>query len=331
MKTTKTILAALAGLICLPAAQSQQGLVGEYFNGQAFNEKKLTRTDAQINFVWDNVAPVPGVDPHQFSIRWRGRLKTPRSGVYLFRAQVDDGIRVRIGGQTVIDAWGLHDSERFSGKIALEAGRFYDLEVDYYNGMFEGEIQLYWQLPGDEPHFGGLFGYNDRLIENQYFFQPVPPPVAQPAPPAPQPAQTAPPPKKTPAARPAAPKPAAAKPAPAPADTAEKYLPKNVLFVQSKSELLPESYPELDRLAGFLLRNPALRLCIEGHTDNLGDPAKNQILSEERAQTVAAYLTGKGVAADRLTARGYGDTRPLVRDNTADGRAKNRRVEFVIQ
>lgn len=77
------------------------------------------------------------------------------------------------------------------------------------------------------------------------------------------------------------------------ADTLEKYIPKNILFVQGKSIMLSESQPELDRLAGFLLRNPALQLSIEGHTDNHGDSAKNMILSEERAQVVSAYLTGQ--------------------------------------
>ena len=92
--------------------------------------------------------------------------------------------------------------------------------------------------------------------------------------------------------------------------------------------MLPESQPELDRLAGFLIRNPALQLDIEGHTDNHGDSAKNMILSEERTQVVSAYLSSKGVADRRINAKGYGDTRPLAK--IATGNAKNRRVEFRV-
>ena len=94
--------------------------------------------------------------------------------------------------------------------------------------------------------------------------------------------------------------------------------------------MLTESEPELDRLAGFLLRNPKYRLAIEGHTDHIGNAAKNQVLSEQRAQTVANYLTQKGVDSQRISYKGYGDTRPLVRE--ADGVANpiNRRVEFFI-
>lgn len=286
----------------------------------------MTRTDAQINFVWNNVAPAPGMDAHVFSVRWTGKIQTPETGTYLFRAHVDDGIRVKVNGQMVINAWGLHDSERVSGQIQLEANRQYDLTVEYFNALFEGEIQLYWQLPSEKPVFGGLLGYNDRIIDKRFFTLPtLPAAVVTP----PKPAQK--PPKKQTAQAPPPPKKVEAKPAPVAKDTLEKYLPQNVLFVKSKSTMLPESEPELDRLAGFLLRNPKYRLSIAGHTDHVGDPGKNLTLSEERAQTVAVYLTKKGVVAQRITAKGYGDTRPLVRDAAGQPNAKNRRVEFEIQ
>ena len=302
--------------------QAQSGLVGEYFDGKNFEKKVMTRTDAQINFVWNNVAPAPGIDAHVFSVRWTGKIQTPETGSYLFRAHVDDGIRVKMNGQMVIDAWGLHDSERISGQIYLEANRQYDLTVEYFNALFEGEIQLYWQLPSEKPVFGGLLGYNDHLIYKRFFTLPtLPADVVTP----PKSTQKSPP-KKT-----AQVKKVEAKPAPVAKDTLEKYLPKNVLFVKSKSTMLPESEPELDRLAGFLLRNPKYRLSIAGHTDHVGDPGKNMILSEERAQTVATYLTQKGIVAQRITAKGYGDTRPLVRDAAGQPNEKNRRVEFEIR
>ena len=322
------LLAALLAATCLsaPALRAQPGLVGEYFDGKNFERKMLTRTDAQINFVWDNVPPAPGIDAHVFSVRWTGKIQTPETGTYVFRAHVDDGIRVKVNGQMVIDAWGLHDSERVMGQIKLEANRQYDLQVEYFNALFEGEIQLYWQLPSEKPVFGGLLGYNDHLIDKRFFTLPTPAaPPMKPPPPAPQP------PKKQAAPTPKPPQKAEAKPAPIAKDTLEKYLPKNVLFVKSKSAMLPESQPELDRLAGFLLRNPKYRLSIEGHTDRVGDSGKNLVLSEQRAQTVAAYLTQKGVVTQRITAKGFGDTRPLVRDAAGQPNPQNRRVEFVIQ
>ena len=318
---TKTLFSLLSiACFSLITLHAQSGLQGEYFDGQNFERKVMTRTDAQINFVWNNVAPAPGIDAQVFSVRWTGKIQTPETGTYLFRAHVDDGIRVKVNGQTVIDAWGLHDSERVSGQVYLEANRQYDLLVEYFNALFEGEIQLYWQLPSEKPVFGGLLGYNDHLIDKRFFTPHATPPKSAPKPP-----------KKQPAQAPSATKKAEAKPTPVAKDTLEKYLPKNVLFVKSKSAMLPESEPELDRLAGFLLRNPKYRLSIAGHTDHVGDPGKNLILSEERAQTVAAYLTKKGVVAQRITAKGYGDTRPLVRSATGQPNEKNRRVEFEIQ
>lgn len=319
-------LLAAAYLSAAPALRAQTGLVGEYFDGKNFEKKMLTRTDAQINFVWNNVPPAPGIDAHVFSVRWTGRIQTPETGNYVFRAHVDDGIRVKVNSKMVIDAWGLHDSERVSGQIHLEANRQYDLQVEYFNALFEGEIQLYWQLPSEKPVFGGLLGYNDHLIDKRFFTLPTPPaPPVTPPKPAPKP------PKKQPTPAPPPPKKAEPQKAPIAKDTLEKYLPKNVLFVKSKSTMLPESEPELDRLAGFLLRNPKYRLSIEGHTDHVGDSGKNLILSEERAQTVATYLTQKGVVNQRITAKGFGDTRPLVRDAAGQPNPKNRRVEFVIQ
>ncbi len=331
----------LLGICFASLTYAQQGLHGEYFDGARFDKKVFSRTDPQINFVWDNVAPAAGMRPDNFSIRWTGRIQAPKTGEYLFRAHVDDGIRVRVGNRLVIDAWYLNDSKPFSGKIWLEAGQMYDLQVEYYNGMFEGEIQLFWQLPGDEPVFGGAFGYNDKLIDSRYYFQPERPAAATPAPsaapapvvskPATRPATqqtTKPKPQPKPQSQVAATTPAPQpKPEPVSTDTIEKYLPKNIHFVKSKPEMLPESTPELDRLAAFLLRHPELRLDIAGHTDKVGDTAKNQELSELRARAVASYLVKKGVAADRIKAVGYGDSRPLVKDGND---VRNRRVEFVI-
>jgi outer membrane protein OmpA-like peptidoglycan-associated protein len=82
--------------------------------------------------------------------------------------------------------------------------------------------------------------------------------------------------------------------------------------------------------AAWLLRNPKLRVAVEGHTDDAGDDATNKALSERRAATVCAFLTARGVPAQRLISRGYGETRPRADNATAEGRAANRRTECVV-
>ncbi|HNQ00543.1 MAG TPA: OmpA family protein, partial [Bacteroidia bacterium] len=76
---------------------------------------------------------------------------------------------------------------------------------------------------------------------------------------------------------------------------------------------------------------PEAKLSVEGHTDNTGNPEKNVTLSQKRCESVKNYLVSKGIDANRLTATGYGDTRPIADNKTADGRAKNRRVELKTQ
>lgn len=102
-----------------------------------------------------------------------------------------------------------------------------------------------------------------------------------------------------------------------------------VNFDVDKTDILTSSTPQIDAVADLLRAQPGLRLSVEGHTDNSGAPAHNKTLSEGRARSVVAALTAKGVAADRLQARGFGNEKPVADNATEDGRAKNRRVELV--
>jgi outer membrane protein OmpA-like peptidoglycan-associated protein len=106
---------------------------------------------------------------------------------------------------------------------------------------------------------------------------------------------------------------------------------ENVHFELSKAVLLPESYPELDKLARLMQTRSTLTIRLEGHTDILGDPEKNRQLSLDRVVAVKKYLTTNGIAARRIQTKGYGDTRPLVTGGTVESRRVNRRVEFVVQ
>ena len=105
----------------------------------------------------------------------------------------------------------------------------------------------------------------------------------------------------------------------------------DVRFDLNKSTVKPESGPLLEQVLALLKQNPALRLSVEGHTDNVGGADANRRLSDDRARAVVAWLVGKGVAAGRLGAKGFGADKPVADNRTEEGRAKNRRVELVKQ
>ena len=102
-------------------------------------------------------------------------------------------------------------------------------------------------------------------------------------------------------------------------------------FDTDKATLRSEAQPVLAEVLKLLQTSPELRLAIQGHTDDQGTPAHNQALSEARAQAVVAALTAAGTAASRLTAAGFGQTKPVADNATEAGRAQNRRVELVRQ
>lgn len=102
-----------------------------------------------------------------------------------------------------------------------------------------------------------------------------------------------------------------------------------VNFATGKADILPDSQPQIDQVLALLKQDGALRLSIEGHTDNTGGAEHNQALSEARAGSVVAALTGAGIGAERLQAKGLGQDAPVAGNDTEEGRAKNRRVELV--
>jgi outer membrane protein OmpA-like peptidoglycan-associated protein len=106
---------------------------------------------------------------------------------------------------------------------------------------------------------------------------------------------------------------------------------ERILFATSKATILPESFPELDRIAQVLINHQELKeITIEGHTDNVDSHEWNMRLSINRARAVRDYLIKKGVEKERLRYMGYGPDRPVASNDTPEGREKNRRVEFSI-
>ena len=104
----------------------------------------------------------------------------------------------------------------------------------------------------------------------------------------------------------------------------------DVLFEFDSAEIKPEFTAELDEVAEVIKANPGLIIEVQGHTDNVGSPAYNKQLSLRRAKAVVNYLVSKGVDPSRLRAVGYGCSRPIASNDTPEGRAKNRRVQFAV-
>jgi outer membrane protein OmpA-like peptidoglycan-associated protein len=105
----------------------------------------------------------------------------------------------------------------------------------------------------------------------------------------------------------------------------------SVLFASAKSDLLPAAQMKLNDVANALIKeDPISKMVVEGHTDSQGAAAYNQDLSQRRAQVVRDYLVTRGIASDRITAQGFGPTRSVADNASAEGRANNRRVEIVV-
>lgn len=144
---------------------------------------------------------------------------------------------------------------------------------------------------------------------NYEFPQPEPAPVAEPiaAPPPPPPAQQLPPP------------------------TRKKIVLRSVYFEFNRSNISPDAAPVLDEAAGLLRDEGDINIVAEGHTDNIGSDAYNERLGDRRSKSVRAYLINRGIQPRRIRTETYGESRPVATNDTAEGRAQNRRVELRVE
>jgi len=147
------------------AGASGQGLKGEYFRGREFKgEPVLTRTDARVAFRWDRGGPTDdlvaqgqlpaarALGGDDFCIRWTGQLLAPATGRYELTVGANDGFRLVIDGKPLIDNWELNPRlQSKSAMIDLQAGKAYDIRLEYFEDIRDAEVRLAWRLPGAKP------------------------------------------------------------------------------------------------------------------------------------------------------------------------------------
>lgn len=134
-----------------PSVKLVNGLFGQYFNASSLSDFAGTRIDANIDFNWDRGAPISGVNTDYFSVRWQGKvLPSHTSGTknYRFYVRADDGVRLWVDNQLLVDQWVNQSGVEHSGTIALEAGRYYDIKVEYYDHKYAALVSLSWQPDG---------------------------------------------------------------------------------------------------------------------------------------------------------------------------------------
>jgi outer membrane protein OmpA-like peptidoglycan-associated protein len=110
-----------------------------------------------------------------------------------------------------------------------------------------------------------------------------------------------------------------------------KIAAENIFFETGKWTLLAKSFPKLNDVVSILKDNPSFKVQIDGHTDYVGTDEYNQTLSDHRAAAVKAFFVSKGIAENRLSSAGYGESRPVADNKTSAGRSKNRRVEMTLR
>jgi PA14 domain/Fibronectin type III domain/Divergent InlB B-repeat domain len=125
------------------------GLLGRYYNNvNAAGSPVLTRTDATVDFDWQDGSPASQVASDYFSVRWTGQVKAPVSGTYTFTVTADDGVRLFINGTQVINAWTVQSATSYTYTTTLTAGTLYNIELHYYENWGLAVCRLRWSYPG---------------------------------------------------------------------------------------------------------------------------------------------------------------------------------------
>jgi outer membrane protein OmpA-like peptidoglycan-associated protein len=226
-----------------------------------------------------------------FAIDYQGTMYVSKAGTYGFRMASDDGSMLYIDGKIVINLDGLHAWAGRAGKVDLAEGE-HSFRLSYMQGPRASlGLQLWVTPPGEKEKIFNLQDFSKAVLTSR-------------------------------------------KQLAATEDAKEirVNVGAEVLFDTGKSMLKPAATDALQKLTMLLQSYPGLSILIKGHTDAVGKPDANQILSEHRADAVKEWLTSNGkVPSCCMMAKGYGETMPVVGNETAEGRQKNRRVEITIQ
>jgi len=141
------------------------GLTGSYFNGMNFETAKLSRKDGAVNFNWGNGSPDPSVTVDQFSARWTGQIQPRYSGIYTFYVTNDDGGRLYINNQLLIDKWRNDGGTEVTGTMLLKAGQKYDIKMEYFENGGGAKAKLEWS---------GLLQSREVVPTSQLYSNPAP-------------------------------------------------------------------------------------------------------------------------------------------------------------
>lgn len=132
----------------LRGSEGERGLKAEYFsNKELKGVPVLTRVDRAVDFDWGMMNPVPGVPADDFSARWTGKLVPATTGKYRFGATADDGVRVYLDGKLIAEDWTEHAPATVTGEVTLEAGKTYDIRMEYFESKIGAVAKLVWQPP----------------------------------------------------------------------------------------------------------------------------------------------------------------------------------------
>ena len=336
------------------------GLRATYHAGAPRGAAVISRVEPGVSVTWRGNVPAPGVPGQGFSVRWTGYVRAPETGVYVLHTEWDDATDIIFAGQSVLEMKDMAPNEMAmfgpnKGFIPVEsvqyftAGQFYRIDLAYKNVRGVSRAVLAWARPSElgyptklEQTYFAATGHRYTIIPAAFLYPELPRPLTRAAAPVLRPAVA--PVVRRQVARPPVVlrRPPPIQPTPLP--TALALLPAlaalprgttvalpSLYFTQSTADLLPTSRPTLNALAQELRERPALRLEIAGHTDNVGEADRNLRLSQQRAQVVRRYLLQQGIDSLRLTARGYGGTRPVADNRNPQERPRNRRVEVIVQ
>lgn len=143
------------------------GITGNYFNNQTLTAPvTATRLDGPINFDWGTGAPGPaGIGDNNFSVRWSGYLHVTQSGLHRFQTNSDDGVRLTVNGNLLIDQWNDHSvTTHTSAAVSLDAGKDYPITLEFYENSGYAVVQLRWQTPGSTSYVAIPIGVNASPI-----------------------------------------------------------------------------------------------------------------------------------------------------------------------